>query len=324
MENFDTLSVRPYQLMCIICKIGEGAVDDMGDDRLTAILRTVRENPNIPLTLRCNVESVSRYQNPGRDEDTPEGDLYNDKRDPSSIQKMGLVPGSTRPAREMLQRLFENVPTAEGLCGYGKVTSDTWKGCPRASSGCYEKGHAKGVGAVIPPRAEEEKAQAKTESAKACYETVPLHIRPHHLMCMACFHGGKTDLAPIAEDNLFEAIDVMQTNPDIPVTLVAGCCMICPPCTQYEPATNLCISNAGMALRDQKKDLDLLQHLDLKYGDTLPARELYTRLFESIHDSTQICGYGAAIIRAREWNICRGPEGSEPYRKARAAGMGFL
>jgi hypothetical protein len=35
----------------------------------------------------------------------------------------------------------------------------------------------------------------------------------------------------------------------------------------------------SMALRDQKKDLDVLQKLGLKYGDTLPARRLLKRLY---------------------------------------------
>jgi hypothetical protein len=140
---------------------------------------------------------------------------------------------------------------------------------------------------------------------------------------MACFHGGREDLAPIAEDNLFEAIDVIQQNPDIPVTLVRGCCMICPPCSQYDPATGLCISPHAMGLRDQKKDLDVLQLLGLQYGVTLPARELYERLFEVVEDTTQVCGYGDGVARSPEWSVCRGPEGSEQYRRARAARLGL-
>jgi hypothetical protein len=141
---------------------------------------------------------------------------------------------------------------------------------------------------------------------------------------MSCFYGAHLDkLAPIKEDNLFEAIDAIHKNPDIPVTLIPGCCMICPPCSHYDPETNLCLGGRSMALRDQKKDLDVLQKLGLKYGDTLPARQLYELLYERIPSTRDICGWGDGEVRAREWSICGDPQGKETYRKARAAKLGI-
>ena len=98
--------------------------------------------------------------------------------------------------------------------------------------------------------------------------------------------------------------------------------MICPPCSHYEPKTNLCLGGQSMALRDQKKDLDVLQKLGLKYGDTLPARRLFKRLYERIPSTRDICGYGDGEERAPEWRICGDPEGNETYRKAREAKLG--
>ncbi len=103
---YEFLSIRPYQLMCIVCKIGEGFTSDLKDKRLNEILKKVRENPDMPVTLRCNVEGIYRYQNPGKDEDTPEGKLFNIKRDLDILQKLGLVPGSTRPARDLFHCLL--------------------------------------------------------------------------------------------------------------------------------------------------------------------------------------------------------------------------
>jgi hypothetical protein len=141
---------------------------------------------------------------------------------------------------------------------------------------------------------------------------------------MSCFYGARIDnLAPIKEDNLFEAIDAIHKNPNIPITLVPGCCMICPPCSHYDPETNLCLGGRSMALRDQKKDLDVLQKLGLKYGDTLPARQLYELLYERIPSTRDICGWGDGEVRAREWSICGDPQGKETYRKARAAKLGI-
>ena len=323
------LEVRPYQLMCILCRIGEGRVKDLGDERLNRIFAAVQDDPKTPIRLCLNTESVYGYQNPGRGEDSPEGELFNVKRDLDIIQKLGLVPGDTRPAVDMFERVFLNLTTAKGICGYETPTADTWGGCPRADSGNYEKGHALGLKAVIPPRDEEEKARFKQSTVKQVYEAKTLQIRPHHLMCMSCFYGGKMEnLAPIKEDNLFEAIDAIHKNPEIPITLVAGCCMICPPCSRYDPKTNLCLGGRSMALRDQKKDLDTLQKLGLKYGDTLPAKKLYKLLYERIPSTRDICGYGDGQHRAPEWSICGDPEGATPegketYRKARAAKLGI-
>jgi hypothetical protein len=322
-SGFPTLAVRPYQLMCIICRIGAGCTDDLGNPRLNTILKAVRQDPKVPLTLRCNVDTVYRYQNPGHAEDTSEGELYNAKRDLDIIQKLGLVPGDTRPAIDMLERLLAKIPQARGICGYPTQTSDTWRGCAQARSGNYEKGRERGIKALIPPRDPKEKAEYKRTTAAVIYQAKVLQIRPHHLLCMSCFHGGRDKLAPIAEDNLFEAIDVIQKHPDIPVTLIPGVCMICPPCGKYDPINKLCLGGHSMALRDQKKDLDVLQKLGLKYGDTLPARKLYQLLFERIPSTRDICGYGDGEVRGPEWSICGSAVKDDAYQKARAARLGI-
>ncbi|MFC1525734.1 hypothetical protein ACFL6X_02865 [Candidatus Latescibacterota bacterium] len=323
MSDLPVLDVRPYQLMCAICSLGCETSQGVAHDNARVLLEAVRGGASLPLRLRCNVDSVHAYQNPGRGDDTSEGELYNEKRDLDILQKLGLVPGDARPARELFLRLLDAIASPQGICGYGEATSRDWSGCPRVSSGDYERGHALGLGAVVPPRDDGAKAAAKERSAPELYDTVPLQIRPHHLMCMACFHGGRADLDPIAEDNLFEAIEAVQKSPNLPITLVRGCCMICPPCSQFDPATQLCVSPHAMGLRDQKKDLDVLQLLGLQYGDTLPARELYGRLFAAVEDTTQVCGYGDGVARSREWSVCRGSGGSEQYRLARAARLGL-
>lgn len=317
------MEIRPYHLLCTICRLGDAA-DEPPVARLAEILRAVRENPLLPLTLRCHADSVYRAQNPGRAEDTPESELFNEKRDLDILQRLGLVPGATRPARELFYRVLQRIESTRGICGYAEVTAPAWRGCSRATSGDYERQRTHGIAPLFPPRPEEDKARVKTESAHACYSAKVLYLRPHHLMCMACFHGGQEQIAPIAEDNLFEAIDVMRHHPEMPVTLVRGCCMICPPCSNYDPASGLCVAPNGMSLRDQKKDLDLLQRLGLQYGDTLPARELYQRLFRAIRSTTEICGYGDGVERGWEWTACGGADGNDGYRRARACGLGWL
>ncbi len=317
------LEVRPYQLMHIILRLGEGRGDDLGDARLNEILRAVRADPAVPLTLRCNVTSTYEYQNPGTAEDTPEGALFNVRRDLKIMQRMGMTPGATHPATQVFKRLLEAVDTAKDILWFEEATSRAWRGEPRENCR-YEEGRALGLEAVIPGRSEQEMARVKVESVKAMYAAERLDIRPHHLMCMACFYGDREELAPIPADNLFEAIDIIHRNPEIPIRLMCGPCMICPPCAGYLPATGDCIAGVAMSLRDELKDLDVLQRLGLEYGDTLPASKMYRGLFDCIASTTEICGYGDGVARSPEWHVCRGPEGSAGYKRARAEGLGFL
>ena len=319
MREFGSLDVRPHQLMLIVSKIGSGCKDDLGDARLTEILRAARENPSLPVTLRCPVTTNYSYQNPTEIKEASADKLFYARCDLKIVQRMGMVPGATRPAIEIFHRLLDGVEKAQGIFCFDEITSETWKGL--GQEGCnYDKGRAMGLQAVIPARDKKEQEQFKVDSAKLMYESGTLRIRPHHLMCMTCFYGGQK-FAPIAEDNLFEAIHIIQANPDIPIELVRGPCMICPPCHLYCPSSNRCISPHAMALRDELKDLDVLQILGLKYGDVLNARELYTRLYDKVHSTAPICGYGDDIVRSPEWSIC---EGNPAYAKARTAGSGFL
>ncbi|MCP4643342.1 MAG: hypothetical protein GY851_23045 [bacterium] len=317
------MDIRPYQLIAIVSKLGEGCTDDLGDPRLTEILATVRRNPAVPLTLRCNVTTVYDYQNPGTDENTPEGDLFNVRRDLKILQRLGLTPGATRPAIDVFEHLLEVVESGEGILWFSETTSDAWTGQPRDACH-YEEGRALGIQAIIPGRARGEMDEVKCDSVRGMYEADMLEIRPHHLMCMTCFYGGRDELGPIEEDNLFEAIDIIHKNPNVPVKLVCGPCMICPPCPHMAMGAGRCIGGYGMALRDELKDLDVLQTLGMAYGDTLSARELFTRLYDRIVSAKTVCGFGDGVSRSREWRVCGGDDVNSRYEKGRAAGLGFL
>jgi len=317
------LDVRPHELMLIVAKIGSGCQNDLGDTRLTGILQAIRENPSQPIILRCPVTTNYSFQNPVELNEPAEERLFYARSDLSILQRMGMAPGVTKPAIEFFQRLYDGVTTAKGILYFDEITSDTWKGLEEEGRN-YDRGRAMGERIVIPVRDKQEEAQFKIDSVKVMYEAGTLKIRPHHLMCMTCFYGRQA-FEPIPEDNLFEAIDVIQKNPEIPVELVCGPCMICPPCYNYCPESGHCVSPFTMAVRDELKDLSVLQVLGLKYGDVLPARELYTMLYDRIHSQTQICGYGDGVVTSQEWTVCiAGPEPGPEYTKGRAAGLGFL
>jgi len=44
------------------------------------------------------------------------------------------------------------------------MTGNAWKGCPKATSGNYERAYEKGINALVPPRTEEEMASEKKKS----------------------------------------------------------------------------------------------------------------------------------------------------------------
>ena len=54
------------------------------------------------------------------------------------------------PARALFSTLLEGVTSVSGLCGYNTVTGEAWKGCPKAASGNYERGHEKAIKDLIP------------------------------------------------------------------------------------------------------------------------------------------------------------------------------
>ena len=48
-SGFPTLPVRPYQLMCVICRIGAGCTGDLGDPRLTEIINEIELRAKVEL-----------------------------------------------------------------------------------------------------------------------------------------------------------------------------------------------------------------------------------------------------------------------------------
>jgi len=340
-ETYPSLTLRPYQLLCVICSIGEGSFENK---RLREILDTIKVNPDVPVTLNCNVGDVYAYQDPGEKEDTPEGSDYNRKRDLDILQRLDLVPGSTLPARTLLLYLLKRITTVSGICGYDTVTSEAWRGCPKAEKGYYEKAHKfdldafkligiksfgdsnKGKYPIISPRSEAEMIREKRESLKALYSAKEVRIRPHILLCAVCQYGAGVR-PPFKEDNLPEFLDMILNNkPDVPVTLVRGAdWMMCAPCPWYDSRKSTCftgqVSSAG--LFNELKDLNVLQRLGLTYGTTMKAKELYNLIFEKIPVASGVCALEADIPAYSIWRDgCGSEDVRHNYEKGREMLMG--
>jgi hypothetical protein len=289
MSGYSGMTLRPYQLLCAVCSLGEG---DAGtaDKKIGKILKAVRKTPDLPITLRCNVGDAFAYQDSGTSEDTPEGAEFNVKRDLEILHKVNLMPGCTLPARIIFNRLLDAIEDVVGICGYPSVTSDAWKGCPKAKSGYYKKGRERGIQAIIPVRDEDEMKKEKAESLTAMYKAEAIAIRPHILLCSICQYGGGTR-PPFAEDNLPELVELILKKPDTLLKMAPYAdWMMCAPCPYRSPGLNACVNNKGSGgLPNQMRDLRVLQKLGLTYGSTLKARDLYKLIFERIPGTLEIC-----------------------------------
>lgn len=321
-EKSEGLEVRPYQLLCVVCSVGEGDSPPK-NKRIKAIRQAVRENPDMPITIACNAGDIYIYQDPGTKEDMPEGRDFNRKRDLDILQKMSWPPGVTLPARTAFLSLLKHIPTVAGICGYETVTSEAWKGCPMARSGNYEKGRQKGITALIAPRTEEEMAAEKKKSMDAVRAADEVTIRPHILLCAVCQYGGG-HRPPFKADNLPELVQIiLNEKPDLRIKMARQAdWMMCAPCPNRAPKLNACVNVLGSGgLSNEKRDLDMLQKLGLTFGSVMKARDLYRLIFEKIPTTTDVCKRDC-VSPSVWWDGCgennlKNPDGNANYAKGR-------
>ncbi len=285
LKNPAGLTIRPYQLMCTICSMGEVQDDTPKQyEKARRILETVRRNPDAPITLVCNAGPLYAYQDSGTGDDTPESEEFNRKRDLDILQILGMAPGCTLPARALFTTLLKGVRTVSDICAYGPATGDAWKGCLKAQSGNYERGCQKGIEALAAPRTEEEMAREKERSLRALYSASVVTVRPHILVCSVCQYGDGVR-PPFKPDNLPELLDlILNRNPDILIRMAQGAdWMMCAPCPTRNPELNCCTHVWGSGeLSSQLRDLNLLQQLGLGFGNTMKARDLYRLIFQRV------------------------------------------
>ena len=289
MPEPQEIALRPYQLLCAVCSLGEGESGG-SDGAIGELLEAVRENPDVPLSLRCNAGDVFVYQDTGSGVDTAEGAEFNVRRDLEILHKLNLFPGATLPARIIFSRLLETVEEVSGICHFPSVTSAEWQGCSKGNRGCYERVREKGIDAIIPPRDAQEMAKDKEESLAAMHEAEGICVRPHILLCAVCQYGGGTR-PPFPPDNLPELIQLVLKEPDRLITMAPYAdWMMCAPCPSRAPGLNACVNNKGSGgLPNQMRDLRVLQKLGLTYGSTLKARDLYMLIFTRIPGTLEIC-----------------------------------
>ena len=322
------LQVRPYQLLCVVCRNG-GADEAHVSPRAAEIAAWVAAAPDAPLAIVCNAGDVYRYQDPGAAEDMHGSEEFNRKRDLDILQKTNWPPGIALPARTAFLSLLSRIGTVAGVCGYETVTAEAWQGCPNAHGGGYERGRELGVGAIIPPRPAEELAAEKRRSLQVLRTAGEVTIRPHILLCAVCQYGAGVR-PPFAADNLPELLQIiLHEKPQLPLCMARQAdWMMCAPCPNRAPELNACVNVLGSGgLSNEKRDLDMLQRLGLRFGDVMPARELYRLIFRRIPATQGICAREGSHCPSVWWDGCGESNvalGNQDYQKGRRELMAAL
>ncbi len=313
------ISIRAHQLLSTVCILGGAQCPLLEQSKAREILDKLRRDPTITIELQSNADEIPHYTALGPEDyaRSDPAEVLNRKRDLDVLQRLGLVPGSIRRARYLYTLLFERIETPDGICAYDTAG---WEGCPLARSGAYEGVRARGWQAVVYCRSDQEREEYRRRNVERIAQGERLYVRPHHLMCLCCWYAGGEGQSPRPNDTLYEILQRVRAEPDVPIVLVEGCCQACDCCDGFHPETGRCVHSGGL-IRDYKKDLDVFQKLGLMPGATMKARELFDLLFERVPSTRDICAYGDGIVRSEEWRICGSPDGTPGYERTRQTGI---
>ena len=312
------ISMQARHLLSTVCVRGGAECPMLEADRAREILDRLSRDPTLTIRLASSADVVPHYAGLEPDDEARlAATALERKRDLDVLQRLGLVPGSARRARYLYTLLFERIATPDGICAFD---TPGWEGCPLARSGAYESARDQGWKAMVYHRSDDEMADYRRRNVERIAHGERLAVRPHHLMCLACWYAGGKGQEPRPNDTLYEIHQRIRRQPDVPITLVEGCCQACECCDGFHPDTGRCVHPGGL-IRDYKKDLDVLQKLGLMPGATMGARELFDLIFERIPSTRDICGYGTGVVTAEEWRICGGPDGNPGYEQTRRTGV---
>lgn len=321
------VNVWAHHLLCAVCVRGGCKSPPGGMETIQKLLTAMWEYPYVSLNITADNDIIrfhflDIYE--GRNKkNLPPGfkkrsdDYVNRKKDLEVCRVLGIVPNTAMPVFWAYTILFQRQPTLDGICRSDSVSSKEWPQCPHARKGYYEKiareriyglkeqtelGEGldgKGIWAMIRPRTKEDMKEAKETSSKCILKKVNrIYMRPIHVLCLLC-RPAKDKV--LVEDNLIEIMRRMQENPDISVTLSEGCCMVCDPCNEYHQGEHICYHTH---IKNPLRDLMVLERLGLKPGATLPARELYKRVYDRIKTLKEICGWRDGSNYTPVWAPC--------------------
>jgi hypothetical protein len=132
----EQLHIRPHHLMCLSCWYAGGKGEGpRPNDTLYEVFERVRREPEVPITLvegPCMACDCCDGFHPDTGRCVHSCGLIRDyKKDLDLFQTIGLMPGDTRPARDIFALIYERVASTRDICGNGDgvVRSEEWLIC---------------------------------------------------------------------------------------------------------------------------------------------------------------------------------------------------
>ena len=336
------LVVRGHHLLCAVCARGGCNTPPPGPRCIDRLLKSMWTYPYVQLKVCADLDVIrAHYRDAYDDGDRkrlPPGfakrrdDYVWRRKDLEVCRVLGILPNTEIPAFHAYSILFKRQPTLDGICRTGSERSKEWPECPHAKERYYEeiaagpvhslreqtllgeKMDGRGIWAMMRARTREDMQQAKARSASFIMEKAErLYMRPQHVLCLLC---RPTRDQVLVEDNLIEMMRRMEQDPQIPVTLVEGCCQACDPCNEYHAGEHLCYHTH---VKNSLRDLMILERLGLSPGATLPASELYRRAYARIGSLKEVCGWRDGSETAPYWAPC--DHGTPYFDNARREGF---
>ena len=90
---------------------------------------------------------------PGYDPDTGMCDLIcslkDRKKDMEVFCRLGLLPGDTLGASEIMHKIFDNISSVEGICKFSEETAHEWACCRTHVNDAYSKGVIEGKKRIL-------------------------------------------------------------------------------------------------------------------------------------------------------------------------------
>jgi len=131
-----------------------------------------------------------------------------------------------------------------------------------------------------------ERQALKEEYGRHLPQLEKIRVRPHHLLCLLCTYGEEGG-RPSPNNNCWEIIQKIRDDPEVLLEIVAGTDDNCIPCPSR--VGSLCVAES--AIRDLKKDQDVLERTGLRIGDVRPARAAYALVMKNIPTVQGICTF---------------------------------
>ncbi|MEN6645526.1 MAG: hypothetical protein ABFE08_24030 [Armatimonadia bacterium] len=139
----------------------------------------------------------------------------------------------------------------------------------------------------------------------------PRTVRPYQLACLVCRAGSESPEGP--QERVADLAEQIRLQPDLPLLVAMNSGEIF---AYQDPGT--ADDTPESADFNLKRDLDLLQWLDLAPGTVLPARLLLGRLLLRIPSVKGICGYEK--VTGEAWRGCSRAFSGD-YERGQAMGL---